>query len=272
MPPALINQFRNYIKIMDKHDFYNDNVIDIDNCNFLSPTIVLPLVSLVFNHDKSLKEHKNKEVNDYLLRVLGLRENKDTTLPFRFIEKSEDNSTELTKEIISIMNPSKENTNALKFIFYEMIANVYDHSRFNKGLVMGQYYPNVNITDYCFMDNGISIPGSFKEFGYEFRNDCEAIVRAVNGLSTKEDDDGYVERGTGLNNTVNIVTNGGRGSVLIASGNGLVQIKKNGVIVDTIPDNYIDGTLISLRLRDDKINISENLGKVKYDLPKKFKR
>lgn len=119
------------------------------------------------------------------------------------------------------------------------------------------------------MDNGISIPGSFKEFGYNFKNDCEAIINAVNGLSTKNNND-FIERGTGLNNTVNIVTNGAKGAVLIVSGNGLVQITQNNVIVDTIPDNYIDGTLISLRLNSNSINISNNLNKIQYKLPKKF--
>ena len=42
-------------------------------------------------------------------------------------------------------------------------------------------------SDYCFMDNGISIPGSFKKSNIPFKNDCDAIIQAVNGMSTKKE-------------------------------------------------------------------------------------
>lgn len=128
MPLSLINQFKEYIKIMDNHDFFQNNIINIDNCPFLSPTIILPLVSLVVKYDKKIKEPNDFIINEYLLSALGIIKHNNTTLPFRRIEKSNDNSTQLTKDILSIMNPPKDNTNALKFIFYEIIANVYDHS------------------------------------------------------------------------------------------------------------------------------------------------
>ena len=271
MPPSLLSDFREYVKIMNQHDLYNDEIINIDSCRFLSPTVVLPLMSWVFNYDKKIKEHVNPVTNEHLLKILGLIKHNTTTLPFRRIEKAKDNSTELTKDILHIMDYPKENDQALKFIFYELITNVYDHSNFNKGFVIGQNYPNVDTADFCFMDNGISIPGSFENYGYSFDNDCDAIIKAINGLSTK-DEKAYVDRGTGLNNTVSIVTNGGNGSVLIVSGTGLVQVTKNRIIARTIPEDYLKGTLISLRLKNDKvINIYENLGHIDYDLPDRIK-
>ena len=91
------------------------------------------------------------------------------------------------------MESPKDNINALKYIFHEVIANVYDHSEFNKGFVIGQYYPRLNSTDYCFMDNGISIPGSFKKSDILFKNDCDAIIQAVNGMSTRDNGE-YIGR------------------------------------------------------------------------------
>ena len=47
-------------------------------------------------------------------------------------------------------------------------------------------------------------------------NECDALIKAVNGLSTKNDM-GYIKRGTGLNNTSKIVVNGFKGEILIMS-------------------------------------------------------
>lgn len=117
------------------------------------------------------------------------------------------------------------------------------------------------------MDNGISIPGSLKEFNIPFKNDCDAIIKAINGESTKTDPVGYVERGTGLNSVINIVTRGARGSVLIASGKGLIEINRNRIFSKEIPQDYINGTLVNLRLHNNrKIDIYEHMGHVEYVL------
>ena len=122
------------------------------------------------------------------------------------------------------------------------------------------------------MDNGISIPGSFKKSNIPFKNDCDAIIQAVNGMSTK-DEGAYIGRGTGLNTVVNIVTQGARGIVLIASGNGVVEITRNRVTPRKIPDDYIKGTLVSLRMNSNRnIDIYEHMVGREYELPKKIKR
>lgn len=263
----LIKNFNEYIQIMDNHDMYNESVINIDSCNFLTPTIIAPLISLMYNYNKKIKAHESPVVEDYFNKALGITKPKDTTLPFRFLDEATDNSEELTKEILNIIKPAKEETQALKYLFHEVISNVYDHSEFDNGFVIGQTYPNPNITDFSFMDNGISIPGSLKEFNIHFKNDCDAIIKAINGESTKTDPVGYVERGTGLNSVINIVTRGARGSVLIASGKGLIEITRNRIFPKEIPQDYIKGTLVNLRLHNNrKIDIYEHMGYVEYVL------
>lgn len=267
MVVPLRENFNEYIKIIDKHDLFNEEIIDIDECNFLTPTITAPLISLMYNYDKKIKNHKNPTIDEYFNRALGITKHKDTTFPFRFLDKSTNNSEELTKEILNIINPAKDEINALKYLFHEVIGNVYDHSEFDNGFVIGQAYPNINVTDFSFMDNGISIPGSLKEFGIPFKNDCDAIIKAINGESTKIDPMGFVERGTGLNNVISIVVYGAKGSVLIASGKGLIEITRNGLFSREIPKDYINGTLVNLRLHNnEKIDIYEHIKRVKYVL------
>lgn len=166
---SLRKNFNEYIQIMDNHDMYNESVINIDSCNFLTPTIIAPLISLMYNYNKKIKNHENPVVEDYFNKAVGITKPKDTTLPFRFLDEATDNSEELTKEILNIIKPAKEETQALKYLFHEVISNVYDHSEFDNGFVIGQTYPTPNITDFSFMDNGISIPGSLKEFNIPFK-------------------------------------------------------------------------------------------------------
>lgn len=267
MCPALLYNFNKYIKIMENHDIYNDQLINIDSCSFLTPTIVLPLVSFIYNYNKSIEDHKNPTVNEYLHKVLGIKKHTTTTFPFRWLDETTDNSEKLTKEIINIMESPEENINALKYIFHELIANVYDHSKFNQGFVIGQYYPKLDSTDYSFMDNGISIPGSFKKSGIPFKNDCDAIIQAVNGMSTRDNGE-YIGRGTGLNSTINIVTQA-NGTVLIASGDCVLELTKRKVFFKKIPEEYIKGTLVSLRVPNKPLDVFKRLDYVEYKLPKR---
>ena len=267
MCPALLYNFNKYIGIMEHHDMYNENIINIDSCSFLTPTIVLPLINIMYNYDKAIKDHKDPKVNEYLHKVVGIKKHTTTTFPFRWLDETTDNSEELTKEIINIMESPKENINALKYIFHEVIANVYDHSEFNQGFVIGQYYPRLNATDYCFMDNGISIPGSFKKSGIPVKNDCDAIIQAINGMSTRDKGE-FIGRGTGLNSTINIVTQA-NGNVLIASGNCVIEVTKRKVFFRKIPEEYIKGTLVSLRLPNKPLDVYNGLEHVEYELPKR---
>ena len=126
---------------------------------------------------------------------------------------------------------------------------------------MGKSYDNFK--DISFIDNGINIANSLKNANYSFKNDCNAILKAINGLSTKNEL-GFIERGTGLNNTINIVANGCYGSVLIESGKGLVFITTENTYFKQIDNNPINGTLISLKMNlNEKVDIYNYLNPIK---------
>lgn len=113
-----------------------------------------------------------------------------------------------------------------------MTGNIYDHSKFSDGCISGRLIDDKY--DFIIVDNGISIKNSFKNAGYSFENDCDALIKAINGLSTKNDL-GYIERGTGLNNTANIIVNGFDGEFMLISGNALLYINSENIISQKIP-------------------------------------
>ena len=243
--------------------FYNDEIIDINSCDFLTPTLLLPLLTFSYNYNKKIQEHINPNINDYLYKILGIKKHTNTTYPFRWVDETHDNSEELTREIFKIMQPKKNMNQPLRYIFHEVLTNVYDHSKFDKGFVIAQHYPKIKSADYAFMDNGVSIPGSFANSNFSFKNDCDAIIQAINGKSTREGED-YVGRGTGLNSIVTLVVEGNNGSFLIASRKGVIEIEKNRINSREIPEDYIKGTLINFRLKSNNpIDFYENIkGKI----------
>ena len=123
-----------------------------------------------------------------------------------------------------------------------------------------------NTYDFIIADNGISIRNSFKNAGYPFENDCDALIKAVNGLSTKNDL-GYIERGTGLNNTINIIVNGINGEFLLISCNALLYINSEKIISQKIPQKYSNGTIIHFRVElTSKIDMYNYLIQIEYRL------
>ena len=208
------------------------------NINGTSPTILLQLI----NSEK-----------------IGFEE----TATLKKLNKNEDNSTDVANSILENLNIDKKNISALKFIFHELMINIYDHSKFKNAFVMGK--SNGEYYDFSFIDDGIGIPQSLKDHNYEFNGDAEYILEAINGLSTKNDF-GYIERGTGLNNTLNITINGSQGSALIVSGCAILYITQDNIIRKELEEKCIDGTLISLRMNlTEKIDIYKYLNQVKYE-------
>ena len=208
---------------------------------------------------------KNKEIRNLdefsttVALPLSFKVKSDT---YYELDERQDNSVEVTNAILDDLNLN-QNVTPLKFIFHELIGNIYDHSRFKEAHVMGK--TNQHYHEFGFIDDGITIPVSLKNSNFSFKNDCEAIIKAINGISTKNTS-GYIERGTGLNNTVNITTNAFKGSVIIISNGGLVHITNESLISREIPKNSIDGTMVCLRMRlNENIDIYKYLKQIKYD-------
>lgn len=77
---------------------------------------------------------------------------------------NEDNSFEVTNELIDYLKIPKHNQNTMKFILYELTGNIYDHSQFSEGCISGRLHNDTY--DFIVVDNGISIKNSFKNANY----------------------------------------------------------------------------------------------------------
>lgn len=136
------------------------------------------------------------------------------------------------------------NKNIFIFILSELVDNISDHANSNNAFIIG--YFKENYFDIIIIDDGITIPKSLELHGFNFKNDCEAILSAINGNSTKNEF-GYFERGCGLNNSFMLMTQSENSSILVASRNGLIYSKKDNIYKRDISNNSINGTIIALR-------------------------
>ena len=170
--------------------------------------------------------------------------------------KIESYLSELTDEISKIL-PENIDSQGMDFLLYEILINIYKHSKFENAYIQFDIKNNEKIIEIYIIDDGIGIPGSFRETSFDYDNDNEAIFDAINGKTT--DKEKYNLHGRGLNSSARITTLGFDGEMLIASGRGICIINKNGAKTCN-NEKKVNGTFINLRLNNIKIeNIYEYL-------------
>ncbi|WP_407422744.1 ATP-binding protein [Methanobrevibacter sp.] len=171
-------------------------------------------------------------------------------------DKIESYLSELTDEISKIL-PKNVDIQGMDFLLYEILINIYKHSKFENAYLQFNIENNERIIEIYILDDGIGIPGSFRDASFNYDNDNEVIFDAINGKTT--DKEKYNLHGRGLNSSARITTLGFDGEMLIASGNGICLINKKGA--ETYDNkNKIIGTFIILRINNKKIeNIYEYL-------------
>jgi len=248
---SLLTEFRKFKTILNNYD--GNGVVDLRNHDFLGATTLLPLFNyMIKNNIYKYDPHPN--IKDFCDRVLGKTDNKGTTIPFEELPKNisseyfGDFPDKLRRLLTRYVDPEP-----YELLVYEMLSNIYDHSEFNNAFVLCQQYPRSKnkTTDICLIDDGISIPGNFEKEEFGFENDAEAILDAINGLSTKTEEGKY--RGTGLNTATQISTLAYDEEILIASRKGVCHVKNNGAQLYTMRDNHLNGTFVSIRINNRSI-------------------
>ena len=140
------------------------------------------------------------------------------------------------------------NPDAFKYVIGELVDNIYEHSGFKHAFVMAQKYSNLGFIELGFLDDGVTIPGSFRKYGWPYgrKEHYQAITDAIRGLSTKKE----AGRGYGLDSSVKIFLELG-GQVLVVSGYGAVYLDSQEMKCYRLTTKHrMAGTLISLRVRD----------------------
>ena len=243
--PLLLQEYLKFCEIRKKSN--NFNLIDLSPYDWFYPTCLLPLGKLLKENESPIKYISPVyNVAHYISIIMGTTHSIESTyVPIMYLPGNERDARDIINRLQILYNNGKDygGINAFNFLIEELIDNIYTHSDFSVASVMAQRYEKKGFVEISIFDDGISIPTCFEKHGI-FLDDCTAIIKAVNGLSTKNETRGY-----GLNSTTNLYVNGLSGEFLLVSRNGALYKNQNEEKLFNLIDGYnLPGTLISIRV------------------------
>lgn len=253
---------RNYLRFSQLRSQANTtNKLDLSTITWFYPTLLLPLgLFIKQNHDIEVVLPVDPYTNNYFNIIMekGEANRAKSYIPIIKIPETIAESHTILNELNPYAAKDCGGTTALQYFIGELVDNIYQHSRFSTAYVMAQKYPRLGFLEFCVIDNGISIPQSYENAGRCIEYDRVALDYALDGKSTKNSD----ERGTGLPNSVKLLTSRMNGACLIISRLGCLCA--NRMEKDTFDINEKDiyqGTLISIKVpfQRTEVNIYETI-------------
>jgi len=202
----------------------------------------------------NIVEPRNADVRNYVDMMRSVRlanSSGQSYIPLVILPKDQRECSSVLARIYELIQTSvifQSNENTFKYVIGELVDNIYEHSMFKRGYVMAEKYPRLGFVELGFLDDGITIPGSFNASGYNYREQqhSKAIIDAINGLSTKKG----TGRGYGLNSTMRLFQ-ALDGEILVVSGSGAVYLSRRQQLSYYLTPKYrFKGTLVSLRVQD----------------------
>jgi hypothetical protein len=226
--------------------------IDFSDIEWILPCSALLLsnkvIELCRKIDLNIIPPNSEKVNDYLNKIgfpLGCRLEGETFLPINHFNNKDninENISKISKHLEQNIDKSFGFT--INYLLAELSDNIEQHSKFTQASIMTQYYPEKKYIDIGIFDNGISIPALFESKGIEFSDDCDAIKKASEGQSTKEERG----RGFGLQTSKKLVLEGLNGEMHIFSRKGAIILNpKNKQEDANLMKRGLKGTLIYMR-------------------------
>lgn len=244
-----LENYKLYLKmVLNK----NNGKIDLSNLNFIDPMIIL----LLFEDIKNSKyiPPLNFNTKNYINIMLQNYNNLDFTdksyLPITGVNETNNKVEKFAERILITYNIS--NANLINYILGELTDNIIEHSKYTNNYILAQYYKNTGL-EICIYDDGIGIPQSFKNAGFDLDKDYDAIKMALNGESTKDNK----ERGTGLSSINRIMEGSSNNEFIIISGKAIYNFYHGKGNVYNLDDKYqLKGTFIGILFKNDINNIS----------------
>lgn len=260
-----------FINFIDKNPLAKNIIVNLKNIRFVQPTFILSLAVLSDILGKkgstlTFNQPVDGLCTSYLNRInfpSGIRPDKisswadilrkyesRTYLPIINFptDRSEINSN-IRERLLSQLNLliktklrlDPEYEGAVSYLISEITDNIIEHSGYDRGWLMVQYYPTTLYLDICIIDTGKTILGSYRDHGRsEITSDTIALENALQGLSTKSDD-----RGTGLRTSRAISMDGLEGDFVLFSGHALYYRKS----ISYLPVKW-PGTFVAMRIKN----------------------
>lgn len=245
MVSDLISDYLEFTKIRNS---CTGKVVDLSSYSWMFPTTMLPLITYLQSNGIGYVEPQNSNLSSYMSHMMASQNDfcslGKTYVPFTQLPNNQKNADNLLSHVFGLPDIGKEcgGEQAFKYVISELVDNIYEHSCFRHANMIAQKYPKLGFVDITILDDGISIPGCFEKAGM-CMDDCDALIEAINGLSTKDKD-----RGFGLRSCIRIFTEGIKGQIFMASRNGAIALERGKTTAYKLHDSHkLTGTLITIR-------------------------
>lgn len=251
---SLYESFKNLSK--------NERVeFDLSKIKWFSPLLILPIASYINKSKSNYILSQEKNVNSYLNAVrfpLGIDsltefakaiQHTKNYVPISVLEKNkiiERNRLESCFQdmIFKIAGGVKGAKNAIIYPIMELVANIFHHSKEDRGYIFGQFYPNKNYLDICIIDTGRGVAKVYLDGLGLTLTDSEAIAKVMNGLSTKKEK----ERGYGVWTSKDIVCKLMGGTFIFLSGSSVFVAKEGKEKFVNLSNFFWQGVIIAYRI------------------------
>ncbi len=275
---------KDYFKLADiLNNHMTFDVIDTTKYDFLAPTTLIPIIHYAKKYNRKILA--SDKTHDYIEMILKQENTSLTTFinaDYRKFMKIPTTAKIRIKEdsyekFVENLDHNYGGWWFQSYIVSELTNNIYEHAFNNHPIDLGinyaQIYPDLNEMDICIFDNGVSIPGNYTEHGVDYLDDCHAIELALSRNSTGHNNgsnDLLNERGNGIRTIINKLITENKGQALIASRNGYLYIKdKNEYKYGHL--KAINGTLITLRLKQNSVSQFMDLAEFEFSNPYLYK-
>lgn len=261
---SLISQLASLYLTFKGTAITEDLNFDLSQLNFVCPFLILPACSYISTtKNSSFSIGENSKIRSYLETVKfpkgvsSVSEFQKQTqktknyIPISVLQREEPSKREQLESLFSALVYKTINkagikgiTNSIYYPITELVANIFEHSKQNKGFIFGQFYQNINSLDICIVDRGRGLATAYQEENKLVLSDENAIVEVMEGNSTKPDKD----RGYGVRTSKRVVCEALGGEFILISGSAaLVSAQKRERLV-SLPSFSWKGVIIAYRI------------------------
>lgn len=234
---------------------------DLSKAQWLCPIVVLPIAAYIQKNNSCHTKSELDVVNGYLSAISfpgginsvtnfekAIQKYKSYT-PISVLERDKEKEREdlesmFSNMIYKLLGAIPGAQSAVYQPIAELVTNIFEHSRDDRGFVFGQYYPTKKFLDICIVDRGRGLAKTYKEEKNITLTDDQAIEEVLRGNSTKNS----LERGFGIRTSKNIVCKCFSGYFTIISGSYAFVASKDKEQLVYLPDFNWQGVIISYRI------------------------
>ncbi len=249
------------------------DMVEMNSRGFATPFHVIPVASAINNKNLTFSlTKKNSDLGQYLKTIrfpdgvsaivakpgasgnyLPIARISGTESLGKQRESSYKHIEDQYRELIfnCFRNIKDKLSNAIAFFLSELIENAKDHSDANNFYIFAQYWPALKEFELCLMDDGIGLKGSLSKIHPQITTDERAVREVIQRQLSARISDKESLPGTGLANTIRIVSNKElQSSFTLLTGNFGYSCSNDFCKWVELGTLTVQGTLINIRIKE----------------------